>query len=83
MRGKNLEKKLETARGSEECTRNWPSPPPAAFGPPQLRLTTLLDLARSGVVPNIPIQRRQLSEATEALEDLKAGRVVGRVVLLP
>jgi propanol-preferring alcohol dehydrogenase len=43
----------------------------------------LLDLARSGVVPNIPIQRRQLSEAAEALEDLKAGRVVGRVVLVP
>ena len=41
----------------------------------------LLDLARRGVVPNIPIQRRQLSEAAETLEDLKAGRVVGRVVL--
>jgi D-arabinose 1-dehydrogenase-like Zn-dependent alcohol dehydrogenase len=43
----------------------------------------LLDLARSGVVPNIPIQRRQLSEAGEALEGLKAGHVVGRVVLTP
>jgi alcohol dehydrogenase/propanol-preferring alcohol dehydrogenase len=43
----------------------------------------LLDLARLGVVPNIPIQRREVSEAAEALEDLKAGRVVGRVVLTP
>ena len=43
----------------------------------------LLDLARLGVVPNIPIQRRRVSEAAEALEDLKAGRVVGRVVLIP
>jgi propanol-preferring alcohol dehydrogenase len=43
----------------------------------------LLDLARKGVVPNIPIQRRPLSNASEALEDLKAGRVVGRVVLTP
>jgi propanol-preferring alcohol dehydrogenase len=43
----------------------------------------LLDLARKGVVPNIPIQRRPLSNASEALEDLKGGRVVGRVVLMP
>lgn len=43
----------------------------------------LLDLARLGVVSNIPIQRHPLSDATEALEDLKAGRVVGRVVLRP
>jgi propanol-preferring alcohol dehydrogenase len=42
-----------------------------------------LDLARSGAVPNIPIQRRPLSDASEALEGLKAGRVVGRVVLTP
>lgn len=43
----------------------------------------LLDLARSGAVPQIPIQRRLLSEVNEALEDLQAGRVVGRVVLTP
>ena len=30
-----------------------------------------------------PIQRRPLSDASEALEGLKAGRVVGRVVLTP
>ena len=33
--------------------------------------------------PKIPIRTRPLSEATEALEDLKAGRIVGRVVLTP
>jgi alcohol dehydrogenase/propanol-preferring alcohol dehydrogenase len=43
----------------------------------------LLDLVGLGVVPNIPIQRREVSEAAEALEDLKAGRIVGRVVLTP
>ncbi len=43
----------------------------------------LLDLVRSGTPPRIPIQTRPLEMATEALEDLKAGRVVGRVVLTP
>ena len=33
--------------------------------------------------PPIPIRTRPLSEATETLEDLKAGRIVGRVVLTP
>jgi propanol-preferring alcohol dehydrogenase len=43
----------------------------------------LLDLVRSGATPNIPIQTRPLAEATTALEDMKAGRIVGRVVLTP
>ena len=43
----------------------------------------LLDLARSGAVAGIPIRRRPLGDASDALEDLKAGRVVGRVVLTP
>jgi propanol-preferring alcohol dehydrogenase len=43
----------------------------------------LLDLARSGAMLEIPIRPRPLREAAEALEDLKAGRVVGRVVLTP
>ena len=43
----------------------------------------LLDLLRSGAIPKIPIRTRPLSEATETLEDLKAGRIVGRVVLTP
>ncbi len=43
----------------------------------------LLELARRGAIPKIPIRTRPLGEATETLEDLKAGRVVGRVVLTP
>ena len=43
----------------------------------------LLDLVRSGGAPSIPIRTRPLSDATAALEDLKAGRIVGRVVLTP
>ena len=43
----------------------------------------LLDLVRSGAIPKIPIRTRPMSEATETLEDLKAGRIVGRVVLTP
>lgn len=43
----------------------------------------VLDLVRSGAAPKIPITTRPLADATEALEDLKAGRVVGRLVLTP
>ncbi len=43
----------------------------------------LLDLVRTGKVAQIPIRTRPLSAATETLEDMKAGRIVGRVVLTP
>jgi alcohol dehydrogenase, propanol-preferring len=43
----------------------------------------LLDLVRSGAVPKIPIRSRPLKDATDVLEDLKAGAIVGRVVLTP
>ena len=43
----------------------------------------LLDLLRSGAIPKFPIRARPMSQATETLEDLKAGRIVGRVVLTP
>ena len=43
----------------------------------------LMGLVKSGVVAPIPVQTRPLPEATEALEDLRAGRVLGRVVLKP
>ena len=43
----------------------------------------LMRLAKAGDVQPIPISTRPLAEATAALEDLKAGRVVGRVVLKP
>jgi alcohol dehydrogenase len=43
----------------------------------------LMALARSGLAPAVPIAERPLSEAQAALDDLRAGRVVGRVVLRP
>ena len=46
-------------------------------------LQELIALARSGVFAGFPISTRPLREATGALEDLKAGRVIGRVVLTP
>jgi alcohol dehydrogenase, propanol-preferring len=43
----------------------------------------LMALARTGQAPSIPIAERPLGEAQAALDDLRAGRVVGRVVLTP
>ncbi len=43
----------------------------------------LLDLAKRGAVAAIPISRRPLSAATETIEDLRNGRIVGRVVMTP
>jgi alcohol dehydrogenase len=41
----------------------------------------LLDLARAGKISPIATHERPLSEAQAALDDLRAGRVVGRTVL--
>jgi D-arabinose 1-dehydrogenase-like Zn-dependent alcohol dehydrogenase len=41
----------------------------------------LLDLARSGKIAAIPTRDRPLTQAQAALDDLRAGRVVGRTVL--
>ena len=41
----------------------------------------LLELARAGKITPIPIHERPLTQAQAALEDLRAGRVVGRTVL--
>ncbi|HVY56880.1 MAG TPA: alcohol dehydrogenase catalytic domain-containing protein [Xanthobacteraceae bacterium] len=43
----------------------------------------LMDLARTGRLPPMPVEERPLTQAQAALEDLRAGRVVGRVVLVP
>jgi alcohol dehydrogenase, propanol-preferring len=43
----------------------------------------LLNLVASGKVPAVPVHEHRLSEANAVLEDLKAGRVVGRAVLTP
>jgi alcohol dehydrogenase len=41
----------------------------------------LLDLARSGAIAPIPTSLRPLADAQTALDELRAGRVVGRAVL--
>ena len=44
-------------------------------------MAELVELARRGALPDLPIQLRALDEADAALDDLEAGRVVGRIVL--
>lgn len=44
-------------------------------------LAELLDLVKAGKVGAIPVSLRPMAEATAALHDLKAGKVVGRTVL--
>ena len=48
---------------------------------PQLR--KLIDIVRDGKIKQMPIDRRPLSKINEAIEDLAAGRVTGRVVFQP
>jgi D-arabinose 1-dehydrogenase-like Zn-dependent alcohol dehydrogenase len=43
----------------------------------------MLELVKSGAVEEIPVVERPLSEANDALDALRAGRVVGRTVLTP
>lgn len=44
-------------------------------------LNELIDLVRTGKVKEIPVQTRPLSAASDTLDDLKAGKINGRVVL--
>lgn len=46
-------------------------------------LKELLDLGRKGLVQSPPISNRPLAQAGQTVEDLKAGRILGRVVLHP
>jgi len=46
-------------------------------------LHDLMALARSGVLPALPLETRPLAAAEQALEDLKAGRIRGRAILKP
>lgn len=46
-------------------------------------LRELIDLAQRVTLPEIPITLRPLAEVNRSLEDLAAGRIVGRVVLQP
>ena len=44
-------------------------------------LRELIDLVRTGAVKDIPVSTRPLSAASETLDDLRAGKITGRVVL--
>lgn len=48
---------------------------------PEMR--ELLDLVRRKGLPSVPVATRPLAEVNEALTALKAGKIVGRVVLTP
>src|SRR5947209_362643 len=43
----------------------------------------MMALARSGAIPPVPITERPLDAAQASLDDLRGGKVVGRVVLVP
>jgi D-arabinose 1-dehydrogenase-like Zn-dependent alcohol dehydrogenase len=49
----------------------------------QTDMAELLDLVKSSGMPAVPIRTRRLEEVNAALNDLRAGKVVGRVVLTP
>jgi D-arabinose 1-dehydrogenase-like Zn-dependent alcohol dehydrogenase len=44
-------------------------------------LKAVVSLARSGNIKPIPIERRPLSQVSRTLDELKAGRILGRVVV--
>ncbi|HEY6513650.1 MAG TPA: alcohol dehydrogenase [Burkholderiaceae bacterium] len=48
-----------------------------------IEIAELLDLVNRKGMPSVPIRTRPLDEVSAALGDLRAGKVVGRVVLTP
>ena len=42
-----------------------------------------MELVRAGEIDAIPVREVPLAAANQVLEDLKAGKVIGRVVLVP
>lgn len=51
-------------------------------GSPQ-EMKELMDLVKAGKVPPLPVAERSLDQAWSTLEDLRDGKIVGRVVLMP
>ena len=43
----------------------------------------MMELVRAGKVDPIPFSKRPLSAANETLDDLREGKITGRVVLTP
>lgn len=48
-----------------------------------LEMHELMELVHAGKVPALPVHPRPLDEAEQALQDLEAGKVVGRIILKP
>jgi D-arabinose 1-dehydrogenase-like Zn-dependent alcohol dehydrogenase len=46
-----------------------------------VEMQELMAMARGGVLPDMPLTEQPLANATAALEDLRAGRVRGRIIL--
>ncbi len=46
-------------------------------------MNELMAIARSGKLPPLPLTSQPLANATQALEDLRAGRIRGRTILKP
>lgn len=46
-------------------------------------MNELMAIARSGVLPSLPLGTTPLANATDALADLRAGRIKGRTILKP
>jgi D-arabinose 1-dehydrogenase-like Zn-dependent alcohol dehydrogenase len=43
----------------------------------------LMDLVRRTGLPDVPVATRRLDDVNAAMSDLRAGKIVGRVVLTP
>ena len=48
-----------------------------------LQMSELMQLVRAGTVTSIPVEARPLAQVQETLEDLRGGRILGRVVMVP
>ena len=46
-------------------------------------MNDLMAFVRAGVVPPLPVTSRPLSEVQQALDDLRVGKIVGRLVVHP
>ena len=46
-------------------------------------MNELMEIARSGALPDMPLTSQALANATQALEDLRQGKIRGRTILKP
>ena len=47
------------------------------------QLHEIIDMVRAGKLRQMPIDRRPLSQINQAMDDLEAGQITGRIVLIP